>query len=210
MRSMLPVLGISIATLAPLALAGHADPGQTTEMKTSPAASGTSLSWPAGLPVYDHILIVVEENKGYGEIVGQDDAPYLNKLEAEGAGFTKMYGEEHNSLLIVTFDENDDLRKYTGLTNPGIDPSDPKGACEVALIDRELCVDLENRVLTIFAGAHIKPGEYTEGRGITHVNILRTIEAMYGLPKAGHQQPNAAGIGMSDDYLITDVFETRP
>ena len=70
------------------------------------------------------------------------------------------------------------------------------------------CVDLQNRIVTIFAGAHIKPGDYAEGKGITHVNVLRTIEAMYGLSKAGRQQPNAAGMGISDDYLITDVFLT--
>jgi hypothetical protein len=29
---------------------------------------------------------------------------------------------------------------------------------------------------------------------------------MYGLPRAGAQQPNAAGGGIRDDYLITDVF----
>jgi hypothetical protein len=46
---------------------------------------------------------------------------------------------------------------------------------------------------TIFAGAHIKQGDYSEGKGITHVNILRTLEVMYDLPRAGAQQPNAAG-----------------
>ena len=51
------------------------------------------------------------------------------------------------------------------------------------------------------------PGDYEEGLGITHVNILRTLEAMYGLPKAGAQQPHAAAGGISDDYIITDVFE---
>jgi hypothetical protein len=30
---------------------------------------------------------------------------------------------------------------------------------------------------------------------------------MYGLPKAGKQQPNAIGAGISDDYIITDVFK---
>jgi len=65
---------------------------------------------------------------------------------------------------------------------------------------------LQNRIVTIFAGAHIKPGSYPEGQGVTHVNILRTIEAMYGLSKAGAQQPNAAGGGITDSYLITDIF----
>jgi hypothetical protein len=64
--------------------------------------------------------------------------------------------------------------------------------------------------VTIFAGAHIKSGVYPEGKGITHVNILRTIEAMYGLPKSGAQQPNAAGAVISDDTIITDIFSVGP
>jgi hypothetical protein len=40
------------------------------------------------------------------------------------------------------------------------------------------------------------------------VNILRTIEAMYGLPKSAAQQPNAAGGGIADETIITDVFYT--
>jgi hypothetical protein len=39
------------------------------------------------------------------------------------------------------------------------------------------------------------------------VNILRTIEAMYGLPKSGAQQPNAAGAGIGDDTIVSDIFE---
>jgi acid phosphatase len=100
----------------------------------------------------------------------------------------------HNSLLIVTFDESDNKTNYLGLTNPFVRPTDP--------FQR----DLQNRIPTLFAGAHIKPGEYPECPGLTHVNILRTLEAMYGLPKAGAQQPNAAGGGIRDDFIITDVF----
>ena len=36
--------------------------------------------WPATLPVYDHIVIVVEENKDFEQILGgRFDAPYLRK-----------------------------------------------------------------------------------------------------------------------------------
>src|SRR5256714_2866998 len=52
---------------------------------------------PAGLPVYGHVVIVVEENKDYAQIVGNPAAPYLNRLAAEGALLTQMFGEEHNS-----------------------------------------------------------------------------------------------------------------
>src|SRR5205823_8564407 len=69
--------------------------------------------------------------------------------------------------------------------------------------------DIQNRIVTIFAGAHIKPGSYSEGRRITHVNVLRTLEAMYGLPNSGAQQPNAAGGDIADATIITDVFESQ-
>ena len=327
------------------------------------APAAEVLPWPSSLPVYDHIVIVVEENKDFDQILGgRFDAPYIRKLATEGAVFERMFGEEHfsqgnyfwlfsgsnqnvgfydrvpdkdnhpdypfkasnlgeqlikkglsfkgyaenlpaigstvvvdppnceriacvyarkhvpwisfanvpngttvetssnlrfadfpsdysklptvsfvipnldndmhngrpaqsipagdawlqrnldgyyqwakthNSLLIVTFDENDDQVGYTGLTNPFIRLSQT----DSPRYDR-LLFDIQNRIVTLFAGAHVKPGRYTEGRGITHVNILRTIEAMYGLPKSGAQQPNAAGGGISDDKIITDVFET--
>jgi hypothetical protein len=313
------------------------------------------IPWPAGLPVYDHVVIVVEENKDYDQIIDNPKAPYINfTLREEGANFTQMYGEEHNSqgnyfwlfsgsnqnvgfkdvvpnaknhpqypfttrnlgkslidkglsfkgyaedlpaigctvdqvvkdgvmiyarkhvpwisfcnvpngntvetssnlrfadfpsdpakfamlptvaivvpnqendmhngkpaksipagdlwlkknldayyqwakknnsLLIVTFDESDSKTGYLGLTNP------------LVLPQNQLKRDLQNHIPTIFAGARIKPGDYGEGKGITHVNILRTLEAMYGLPRAGAQQPNAAGGGITDDYIITDVFD---
>ena len=114
-----------------------------------------------------------------------------------------QWSKTHNSLLILTFDENDDRGNYYGLTNPLVRP-DPRYSPRY----NRLLSDIQNRIVTIFAGAHIKPGRYAEGRGITHVNILRTIEAMYGLPSSGAQQPNAAGGGITDETVITDVFES--
>ena len=55
------------------------------------------ISWPAGLPVYDHVVIVVEENKDYDQVVDNPDAPFINRLRKEGANFTQMFGEEHHS-----------------------------------------------------------------------------------------------------------------
>ena len=121
-----------------------------------------------------------------------------------------QWAKKHNSLLVVTFDENNDKRGYLGLTNPAVDPRklEPCAGDDKDPAVKELCVDLQNRTVTILAGARIKPGDYAEGQGVTHVNILRTLEAMYGLDRAGAQQPNAAGVGISDNYIITDVFIT--
>lgn len=50
-----------------------------------------------GIKVPDHIVIVMEENHGYDQIVGSDSAPYINKLVAEGALFTDAHGVTHPS-----------------------------------------------------------------------------------------------------------------
>ena len=75
------------------------------------------------------------------------------------------WAKTHNSLLIVTWDESG-----------GIGAS-------------------SNQVATIFYGAHIKRGQYSER--INHFNVLRTIEDMYGLAPTG-----AAATATP----ITDVF----
>src|SRR6266478_3670975 len=54
-------------------------------------------AWPVPLPRYDHIVIVVEENKNYEDIVGNTAAPYLNALVQKGAVLSRMFGEEHDS-----------------------------------------------------------------------------------------------------------------
>ncbi|MGA9407544.1 MAG: alkaline phosphatase family protein, partial [Bacteroidota bacterium] len=100
-----------------------------------------------------------------------------------------QWAKTHNSLLIITFDENEDTNGMAGQT-------DPSSSQKV----------MQNRIPTIFAGAHIKPGDYSEGKGITHVNILRTLEAMYGLQKEGTQQANALKFGIGDEFIITDIF----
>jgi len=62
------------------------------------AAAVDALAWPRTLPVYDHIVIVVEENKDFEQIFGgKFNAPYLKQLAAEGASISRMFGEEHSS-----------------------------------------------------------------------------------------------------------------
>lgn len=294
-------------------------------------AAKSKIPWPDGLPIYDHVVVVILENKAYDQVIGSEDAPYINStLKKEGANLVKMYAEEHksegnyfwlfsgsnhdigfkddipaqpiaapnlgeqliaaglsfkgysedlpaigstdaksgpyarkhapwvsfsnvpngttvadssnlrfedfpsdysklpavafvvpnldhdmhdgsvksgdqwlqkhigsyyewakehNSLLIVTFDESSHGK--TGLTDPAGEP------------------EQQNRIVTILAGAHVRPGDYEEGPGVTHVNLLRTLEAMYNLHPSGAQQPNALAAGIADTAIITDVFTTK-
>jgi len=64
------------------------------------------------------------------------------------------WAKTHDSLLIVTFDEDDSR-------------------------------NAENHIPTIFYGAHLKTGKYSEH--INHYDVLHTLEVMYGLPTATTQ-----------------------
>jgi phospholipase C len=52
---------------------------------------------PTTLPVPTHIIIVVEENHGYSQIIGSTAAPYINSLASQGASFTNIHAETHPS-----------------------------------------------------------------------------------------------------------------
>jgi phosphatidylinositol-3-phosphatase len=75
-------------------------------------------------------------------------------------GLYASWARSHNSLLIVTWDEDG-----TRLEIPLLGGGDG------------------NKVSTIFYGAHVRTGTY--GERVTHYSILRTLEDMYGLAHAG-------------------------
>ncbi|TKB89705.1 MAG: acid phosphatase [Nitrospira sp.] len=49
------------------------------------------------LPRPDHIVLVIEENHAYSQIINSPDAPYINRLAAQGALFTQSFGITHPS-----------------------------------------------------------------------------------------------------------------
>lgn len=52
---------------------------------------------PSAPPAPAHVVVVVEENHGYSQIIGSSQAPYINTLATEGALFTKSYALTHPS-----------------------------------------------------------------------------------------------------------------
>jgi hypothetical protein len=62
-----------------------------------------------------------------------------------------QWAKTHNSLLIVTFDEDDSAAN--------------------------------NRIATIFVGAHVRPGSYRNH--VDHYTVLRTVEGIFRLPALG-------------------------
>ncbi|BBY38829.1 acid phosphatase [Mycobacterium mantenii] len=104
----------------------------------------------ASLPTVSFVIPNNDDNMHDGSIA-QADA-WLNR---EMSGYAN-WAVANNSLLIVTFDEDD---------NSNVGGS-------------------RNQIPTVFYGAHVRPGSYSEQ--INHYNLLSTVEQMYGLPKTGY------------------------
>jgi hypothetical protein len=94
MRSRWP--GVLLSLMAVLALIAVAWDGQTTA-SAGPVAHPTShASRPVTPP--DHLIVVVEENHAFEQIIGAPAAPFLNHLAAHGTLLTHYYGITHPSL----------------------------------------------------------------------------------------------------------------
>lgn len=61
-----------------------------------------------------------------------------------------------------------------------------------------------NRIVTLFIGAMVRHGQYTET--VTHYSILRTLEDMFGLPHAGG---SATASPITDCWLSASEVSTR-
>ncbi len=64
----------------------------------------------AALPTLDHIVVVIEENHAYHEIIGSSSAPYINSLANNGAKMTQSFAVTHPS-------EPNYLALYSGSTH---------------------------------------------------------------------------------------------
>jgi phosphatidylinositol-3-phosphatase len=61
------------------------------------SAVGAGQMPPVTVPVPSHVIVVMEENHGYSEIIGSSQAPYINSLATQGALFTQSFAVAHPS-----------------------------------------------------------------------------------------------------------------
>ncbi|HEU0282487.1 MAG TPA: alkaline phosphatase family protein [Gallionella sp.] len=97
------------------------------------------------LPRPDHIVIVVEENKSFAQIIGNPAAPYINALAVRGALFTQSYGVTHPS-------QPNYLALFTGTTR-GISSN----ACPLELSGANLAGALLEKGLSFTSYAESMP-----------------------------------------------------
>ena len=86
-----------------------------------PAAASAT----APLPRPDHVVIIVEENKAFGQIIGSPQAPYLNSLARSGALFTQSYAITHPS-------QPNYFALFAGVTNDNRDGCPATGVSPMA------------------------------------------------------------------------------
>jgi acid phosphatase len=87
--------------------------GQAAAGANSPAAA----TGPA-VPRFAHIVVVIEENHSFGEVIGNSQAPYINALARSGALLARSYGITHPS-------EPNYLALFSGSTHGLTDDSCP-------------------------------------------------------------------------------------
>lgn len=119
---------------------------------------------------------------------------------------------DHNSLLILTWDEDSShdwitpvslggagtFENASGLTAPNLGPN--QGSPEQR---RYIGNSGPNQIAMVFYGANLSmTGHQTvAGAGVNNINLLRTIESIYGLSKSGAQTSVAENAGMSDEAI---------
>jgi phosphatidylinositol-3-phosphatase len=92
-----------------------------------------------GVTIPDHVVVVVEENHSYEEIVGNKKAPYMNSLFQKGAQMTNSHGVKHPS-------QPNYIALFSGDTHGIKDDS-----CPHTLTDENLATQL-NKAGYTFAG----------------------------------------------------------
>lgn len=95
---------------------GPAEPATVQSSLTAQSAAAPAST--AALPRPQHVVVVVEENHPYQDIIGSTAAPYLNSLADQGASFTESYAVAHPS-------EPNYLALFSGSTQGLTDDSCP-------------------------------------------------------------------------------------
>ncbi len=85
----------SASSVSPSATTGGPSSAPATTRRPAPAPTRSAAS---GVPAFDHIVVLVMENHGYGDIIGNPDAAYINGLAARGGLATAYQAVAHPSL----------------------------------------------------------------------------------------------------------------
>jgi phosphatidylinositol-3-phosphatase len=124
-----------------------------------PATSTSTQKLPAdrAMPKYDHIFVIVEENKAYEQIIGNPNAPNINRLAKTYGLASNFYGQVHpseaNYIAMLggsTFGIHDDDAYYCrpGQVDPFCPHASQPGYATHTIASKSLIDQLQNKGLT--------------------------------------------------------------
>ena len=140
----LPAVGSTVCAAGPYARK-HVPWVNFSNVPPSASMPLSAFTGDGTLPTVSFVVPDLSSDMHDGSVAAAD-----NWLSAHLAGYAN-WAKANNSLLIVTWDEDDDSEG--------------------------------NRIPTIFYGAGVRPGSYSQT--ISHYNVLSTIQEIFGLPKTG-------------------------
>lgn len=149
------IAGLGLATL-PLLFQKTSQSQLSTTVPDS-TLSKTALPEDKAIPRYEHIFVIVAENKSYDQIIGSSNAPNLNRLAKTYGLATQFYGEVHPSeanyvamLGGSTFGIHDDDAFYctAGSLDPFCSHAQSSGYATHTIAQPSLVDQLQQRNLT--------------------------------------------------------------
>jgi phosphatidylinositol-3-phosphatase len=90
------VFGLFCLTIALLTAVNCGGASSTSSSGGTSTSGGGSA--PASLPQFGHVVLVVEENHGYSDVIGNPAMPYLNSLATKYGLATQYYANIHPSI----------------------------------------------------------------------------------------------------------------
>jgi len=94
-KRMLAALILVSSSILQLACSGASSGASSGGAPQTPPASGGGNQV---VPAVTHVILVVEENQSYEDVVGSESMPYFNSLLRSGGLATQYYAEAHPSL----------------------------------------------------------------------------------------------------------------
>jgi phosphatidylinositol-3-phosphatase len=96
-----PRIAAAVAAIALLGVAGCSPSRPEARHPSHSQAPGATAPAPTtaagSVPQAAHTVVVMLENRAYGQVIGSPDAPFLNQLARSGALFTHSYAITHPS-----------------------------------------------------------------------------------------------------------------
>ncbi len=133
----------------------------------------SSSCWAGIIPVYDHVVVAIFENRHVSSIIGSPSAPNMNAMASQGANFTNSFGITHPS-------QPNYMHLFSG-SSQGVNGNNPLG---VKLNTPNLGAALLN------AGKSFT-GYYEAAIDVRHhpwTNWTNNVPGVNQLPNSVHQQ----------------------